>query len=308
MDKCKVLVLLSSYNGERFIKEQIDSILNQVGVNISLLVRDDGSSDRTLELLKQYECLDNVYIIKGRNVGCANSFLELMKVAFNQMDKYDYFAFCDQDDYWMSEKIKRASSKLETMDKQIPCLYFSNLYVVDASLNNPHLLFNNMDVTLSKDHSLIESFCTGCTMVFNKVALELYLNTPIGNLRIHDKRLYHMCLFLGQVYYDDEAFIKYRQHENNVIGANSFRYQRYKSKLKSIKQLHKQHIREEEAKELLYSFGQLLTKKDMESISIVAYYRSNWKYRYKLLFNPEYRLKRKEDNFWSKIRILIGHI
>ena len=308
MDNELISVIVPVYNSEKTIERCIKSVLAQTYCNWELILVDDGSIDKTREVLKQYELHAHVIIMKDKNIGCAKSFLELMKAAYNMKDQFDYFSFCDQDDFWMPEKLFKASHILNEMDNSIPCLYFSNLYVVDANLNNPRLLFNNKDVSISKRHALIESFCTGCTMVFNKKALDLYLNTPIRQLRIHDKRLFHMCLFLGKIYYDEDAYIKYRQHANNVIGANAFFSQRIRSKIKSLKQLPNQHVREEEAKELIYSFNNMLSEQDKEIILEVANYRTKWYYRYNLLFNKEYKMTKKVDNFWSKIRILIGHI
>lgn len=304
----KVIILLSAYNGSKYIEEQIDSLINQENVDVQIFIRDDGSTDNTLSILEKYKSNDYVTIIKGRNIGCANSFLELMKAAYSTNKSYDYVAFCDQDDYWMPGKLSKAVSSLMCMDNNIPCLYFSNLYVVDSHLNNPSLLFSKDEVNLSKRHSLIESFCTGCTMVFNKKALELYLKTPIRNLRIHDKRMFHMCLFLGQIHYDCDAFIKYRQHGNNVIGADTYFIQRLRNRMKSIRSLHTQHVREEDAKEILYSFENLLASEDINIIKEVAFYRNNFLNRIKLLFNKDYKIANFVDNFWSKIRVLIGHL
>ena len=91
----KVQVLLSTYNGEKYIKEQIESILNQEGVEVSLLIRDDGSSDRTIEIVKKIsEQNNNIILFKGQNMGPARSFMDLVK----KSDEVDYYAFADQDD------------------------------------------------------------------------------------------------------------------------------------------------------------------------------------------------------------------
>lgn len=304
----KILVLLSTYNGEKYLREQIDSLLQQEDVSVDIVIRDDGSRDNTLDVINSYYSTPSIKLIKGENIGCAHSFLELMKYGQKKELEYDYFAFCDQDDYWMPRKLISAVDALNSLDLTKPCLYFSNLYVVDSNLNNARLLFSKEQINLSKKHSLIESFCTGCTMVFNARALDLYLSTPIGDLRIHDKRLFHMCLFLGEIYYDHRAFIKYRQHSNNVIGANTFLIQRLKNKWVSIKSLSNQHVREDDAKELLYSFNDLLSPKDREIVKIMANYRNVFSYRMQLLFDKEYHVKNREDNLWSKIRIIIGHI
>lgn len=102
MESQKVQVLMSTYNGERFLQEQIESILNQSWKNLDILIRDDGSRDQTREILKDYsEKYSNVYIFLEENCGVARSFFELLKKS-----DADYVAFCDQDDIWMEQKIE----------------------------------------------------------------------------------------------------------------------------------------------------------------------------------------------------------
>lgn len=95
----KVIVLMSTYNGEKYLKEQIDSILNQVKVEVFLMIRDDGSSDNTIAILKEYERQNrNIKIIKGKNIGVGNSFMQLL---YNSAEA-EYYAFADQDDVWVA--------------------------------------------------------------------------------------------------------------------------------------------------------------------------------------------------------------
>ena len=102
MDKPKVLVLMSTYNGAIFLKEQLDSILNQEDVNVELLIRDDGSTDSTKFILKEYENYPNCTIVYGNNIGASNSFLWLLE----NCGKSDYYSFSDQDDIWINERRK----------------------------------------------------------------------------------------------------------------------------------------------------------------------------------------------------------
>ena len=105
MEDKKVTILMSTYNGEKYLEEQIDSLLNQTYKNISILIRDDGSKDNTVHIIKEKKkSNDNITLIEGKNVGFIKSFLELINLA----EKSDYYAYCDQDDVWMEEKIQRA--------------------------------------------------------------------------------------------------------------------------------------------------------------------------------------------------------
>ena len=111
----KVMVLLSSYNGEKYIREQLDSILTQQGVEVTLLVRDDGSRDATPRILREYaERCKNVIVLPEENVGCVSSFRKLLTEAYNYIDRVDYFAFADQDDVWLPEKLKSGADRKST--------------------------------------------------------------------------------------------------------------------------------------------------------------------------------------------------
>lgn len=308
----KVIVLLSSYNGEKYIEEQVSTVLNQEDVIVKLLIRDDGSRDSTIDIIKKL-CLtnNNIELIEGINVGCAQSFLLLMKEALKREKEYDYISFCDQDDFWMKDKLKCAMEKLSLHNDERPFLYFSNLYIVDKELHNKRRMYDSIDCYLNKSHLLVENFATGCTMVFNKAALKSFLKYPIENLRVHDIRLFHMCLFIGDYYYDDTPHILYRQHSDNVIGANYYKKQRLKSKLRSLGTFWKQHVREEEAKELLRSYGEKISQEDKRLVEIVAFYRECLKYRLILFFAPgdyKFRLRRFSDNFWFRVRIILGAV
>lgn len=132
-----VLVLLSSYNGEKYIEQQLQSIETQTYKNKFCIVRDDGSADSPYEIVKAFcNCHDNFRCFKGENVGVVGSFNELMKQP--EVDQYKYISFSDQDDIWLPQKIDMAVAKLETIDKETsetyPAMYCSNLQSVDADL------------------------------------------------------------------------------------------------------------------------------------------------------------------------------
>ena len=122
-----VCVLLSTYNGEKYLKEQLDSVLNQKDITLNFLVRDDGSTDSTIDILKQYEKEGKIKLIVGKNIGYKKSFYELAKLA----PLSDYYAFCDQDDVWDDDKLITAVNMLERENNSIPLLYFSALRVVN---------------------------------------------------------------------------------------------------------------------------------------------------------------------------------
>lgn len=303
----RVLVLMSTYNGENYLVEQIESILSQKDINVHLLVRDDGSKDKTLNILKDCETDERVDLIKGKNWGCANSFKFLLLEAYKLRFDYDYFAFADQDDVWFPDKLHAATLKLSAYSEDKPVMYCSNLLVVDKKLNKRGL-FHPEIVQLSVANSLIESIATGCTMVFNRKVIELFHDYTPQTIRLHDLWIYHMCMLLGEVCYDAEPHIYYRLHGNNVVGVKKSKLERLMSKWHSLKCFWKQHNREIEAREILRTYDKLLGDKKI-IVKLLAMYNTNIYTRLKFFFlsnKYDFKMNNSEDNFWFRIRILLG--
>lgn len=209
----KVQVLMSTYNGQTYLKKQIESILEQTYPNIELLVRDDGSSDHTIDILRDYEeRYENIKVIYGKNIGVNGSFFYLLA-----QSNSDYLAFSDQDDIWLPEKIQNAVEKLDYYT--VPALYAGNKILIDQ--NDSIIKENNKkEKKPSFSNALIENICTGCTIVMNKkLADNLKIHIPKQAI-LHDWWCYLVASYLGIVVYDEQAYILYRQHGNNIIGQN----------------------------------------------------------------------------------------
>ena len=158
----KVAVLMSTYNGEKYLDEQIESLITQVGVDVKILIRDDGSSDNTIHLLKKWEKKGVLEWYSGENIKPALSFMELVK----RVPKADYYAFCDQDDVWDNDKLKIASEMIGKYGETKPTLYFSNTRLVNSDLTPiKTTTTHNPKITLGS--ALIINPATGCTVVFN---------------------------------------------------------------------------------------------------------------------------------------------
>ena len=214
-----VLVLMSTYNGERFLKEQIDSILSQEGVDVRLLVRDDGSTDRTWEILKEYASgYRNIVITMGENVGFVKSFSALVRMALDQIggEREMFYAFADQDDIWMPKKLSTACSVLSSKDASKPHLFTSNSMQINAEGKELELFHKGPEPKFRKGNVLVFGTEQGCSMVFNRKAMELYAECE-PQLTWHDRWLYHICYFLGSVTYDHQPLFYYRRHENNAL-------------------------------------------------------------------------------------------
>lgn len=212
----KVLVLLSSYNGERYIREQIESILSQIGVDVLLLIRDDGSVDRTCDVLDYYVRFKNVEIQKGENLGFVKSFSKLVEMAQKYYERVDYYAFSDQDDVWFPKKLLIGCEMLASKNQNIPLLFSSNSTLVDEKMNSLGD-FHQKKPIRTIENVMIYPTEQGCSMLFNKKAVELY-NLHQPSISYHDRWMCLICNFMGEMVYCQDSLLYYRIHSGNVIG------------------------------------------------------------------------------------------
>ena len=216
-----VTVLMSTYNGDRFLREQLDSIFSQEKVHVRLIVRDDGSSDRTLDILREYQAAhsDMLIISDGNNMRACASFLYLIRTYTDD----NYFALADQDDIWDADKLFigiKAIQKLEDDDENIPLLYYSNLRIVDEDNIFARISHAVPHVAKNKYAALIENLATGCTVVYNRNLANLAKSAQPEQYSMHDVWLYRVAKIFGEAIYDFEPHINYRQHAENVVGTS----------------------------------------------------------------------------------------
>lgn len=226
----KVLVYISTYNGEKYLKEQIDSILNQSQCEVYIYIRDDGSKDKTKDIIIDYcNKYQNISYSFGENIGYAKSFWKI----FEFENTFDFYAFCDQDDIWMPNKLSKAIDFLKVNPK-IPSLYTSNVIGYNA-LENKYSK-NLFHCNCEKDfyESLQKSFLPGCTFVFNSYAFDI-AKKYTGFLESHDWAMYSIISAFGKVYYDDNSSIYYRLHQDNTIGMDD----KFKEFIKKVKRFFK---------------------------------------------------------------------
>ena len=227
--EAKVQILLSTYNGEKYLLEQLNSLLQQSYSNIHILIRDDGSSDNTVNILKNYQKIfpQKIKLVLEKNIGVVNSFFKLIEISENN---YDFYFFCDQDDFWEKDKIKEAVKKIkEIKEEKDKCIgYCSNLKIVDADLRFIRFAYSKA-LKPSLLNSFLENVITGCSYACNK---NLFLKIKesikvINNKKVlmHDYYFYILNCLYGELIYDEKSYILYRQHSNNVCGMkekNSF--------------------------------------------------------------------------------------
>lgn len=223
----KTAILLATYNGEKYISEQIDSILKQTDHDWMLYIHDDGSKDETVSILEKYakQYPEQICIVEGKSTGGAKqNFFYL----FSQVEAPHYMC-CDQDDVWLPEKIemtKKEMNCLEKEDESLPCLVFTELKVVDEDLNiisDKMSHYQGLDCkNLSLNRALIQNVVTGCTMMVNRTLREeLNRVTNYTDVLMHDWWAMLVAARFGKVSFLEDATILYRQHGNNGVGAQN---------------------------------------------------------------------------------------
>lgn len=206
-----VKVVTSVFNGEKYIQEQVDSVLSQTYPNIELYIRDNCSTDCTLEVLKKYTDCAQVHIIEGdKNLGCAGGSFELLRLCGNA----DYYAYFDCDDVWPENKVELAVEMLRGTDNQTPILYCSVHDVCDENLN---FIEESPKVKNSSfQSSLVDGYAWSSTFVFNAKAKEMLTQNMPKHALSHDNWTLMVCSGLGKVIYDPRSLMKYRRHGNNI--------------------------------------------------------------------------------------------
>lgn len=296
----KVQVLLSTYNGEKYLREQIDSILNQEYKEITLLIRDDGSTDSTLDILREYtDKYENISYYAGDNLGVQNSFFDLMKAADKNAD---YYAFSDQDDVWLPEKIKRAVETLEKEVPEKPLLYASKTKLVNEKLEIIPVKIRKYALTPDFGNALVENICTGCTEVFNKELLNLVDNKIPEFTVMHDWWLYLSAAAFGKVVYDTKAGILYRQHRDNEVGMRSDWLNEFHARMKNFRKSN--GALRKQAAEFRRIYG--TNYKNSQLTDWVADYKKNLSYRWKLVISSKVYRQGKLDDLIFRGLFLLG--
>ncbi len=208
-----VEVLLSTYNGERHLLQQLESVRAQEHPHVRLSVRDDGSSDGTVRLLEQLisaRSCDRLSV--GPNLGAARSFMTLLRAVSADAD---YAAFCDQDDVWLPGKLPAAVAALQEVDG--PGLYCCAVRLVNESLSEIKV-HRRCPRGPSFENALVENIATGCTIVLNRAAIDLLASPIPQKFVMHDAWCYLVVSGCGRVVYDPQPYVLYRLHGSNSVG------------------------------------------------------------------------------------------
>jgi glycosyltransferase involved in cell wall biosynthesis len=216
----KVAVLMGSYDGGEFLREQLDSIWENDHKDWTLWVSDDGSGDDTLSILEEYQRTwgrEKLRILKGPGKGFCKNFLSLTD---NPDIKADYYVWCDQDDLWMHDKIARALEFLEPLEDKAS-LYCGRTLYVDAKNNELGLSPLREKPPPTFANALVQSLAGANTMTFNDKARELIRKGNAFPPASHDWWAYQIVAGAGgAVAYDSKPTLRYRQHGKNLVGSN----------------------------------------------------------------------------------------
>lgn len=304
----EIAVLMSTYNGEKYLSEQLDSIFCQENVEVYLFIRDDGSTDNTINIIQSRpEYRERIILLKGVNVGSTLSFYEIIRFANKYERTFKYYAFADQDDVWLPNKLFTAIKKLQTYDDNVPNLYYSNLKVVDENLNYKYERFSKKYVTNTKKQIMAEICTLGCTCVFNKNALAHMCILNNDELEYHDNWILWVCSFLGNCFYDENSYILYRQHGNNTSGSvnKGVKYILFQiRRIMKIKEMTPCY--EQKAKKMLKYYKEQLSKTDLYSLNLLSNYKNSILLKIRLLFTRTIGSGHIIREIGRKIRILLN--
>lgn len=216
-----VAILLSAHNGERFLQEQLDSLERQTHSRWTLFWRDDGSSDAALAILQRFETLAGKgrshFVARSGKLGATHSYLTLLASAWQE--RFQYFAFADQDDVWFEDKIERGLAALARVPPDVPALYCGRQELVDEQLRylgkSPALVREAGFPT-----ALTQNIATGCTIILNRAAVEVALSVRAPENTLHDWWCYiAVAAAGGRIISDASTVLQYRQHDGNLIGS-----------------------------------------------------------------------------------------
>jgi glycosyltransferase involved in cell wall biosynthesis len=234
---------LATFNGQLYLPELLQSLASQTCRPSKVVLRDDGSSDDSVEIVKRWATAENIPLqtLLGERLGPAQSFLRALEAA----EATDIYLFADQDDVWLPMKIERALGHIHYGTSAPPTLYASRLAVVDEQLH--FIKFTQHPNELSFNSATCENVLTGCTMAFNSAFRSIILQKLPKQIAMHDWWLYLLATATATLLFDDTPTILYRQHSQNIVGIEStglFNFQERINRFRKNKSIRSNHLRE----------------------------------------------------------------
>lgn len=278
----KLAILVATYNGEKFIYEQLKSIFNAMEFldselySCDIIISDDNSSDNTIAEIHRFsELYNNTYILDNTKKGSAvKNFSYLIKNI--NVNNYDFFFFCDQDDFWKEDKLAIFLSEFDFQSEELPIAIHSDLSIVDSELrliDNSMFRYQYLNKSPSLYNLISQNSITGCVLAVNKSLLKLAKDSSIEHSIMHDWYLALIALGFGKLIFIDKPTILYRQHNNNEVGAKKFNVLSFISMPKMIVyQLRNSIVSIDKTKEqaslFLKDFGDILDEEKVNDIKM----------------------------------------
>lgn len=299
----KIVIMMSTYNGEKYIEKQLESIFGQkTDCDVNLYVRDDKSKDSTLDILSSWEDkIDIKYIKDDNNLGAARSFWKLLK----EVPEADYYAFSDQDDFWDADKLQKAVKAIGDTKEEV--LWCSNCRIINSEGNVMDEKKHKVKPNLFIPSQIVCGSMQGCAMVFNSSLRNRVLKINDKNILMHDIIIMLYALADGKVLYEECPCFSYRVHENNVVAKEG------KSFIKSVKSTIDRWFGKKNkyevsnlAKKIIMDKEIRLSKEDREYLYNVARCRKSLKSRIWIINNKNTDSTNKKAVRSFKIRVLLG--
>lgn len=308
MQNYKIGVLLSAYNGEKYIAQQIESIMKQKNSNhLTLLVRNDGSTDDTSKILKNLESkYDNLQVINGSNIGLIASFFELLKIGLNEYN-FDYYSFSDQDDYWLKDKLQTAVDCIERENNNIPILYGCRSIVADEKLNKTGFLTQAKECRITFYNTAIRNIVIGHNQVLNKKLAEVLVehHQDFNNIYSRDLWIENVAAVTGKIIFDNTPHTLYRMHSHNQLGYGKRKLDRVRGHLIRLKKKEPQKM----AKQLEYfvkCYKKYLSAKEKKKAKYFFNMQSGMLNRMKYMKRTKLYRQNKKETRSFKILYVIG--
>ena len=302
----KIAILMSTYNGHKYLNEQMESLANQtLKDSMTIYVRDDGSSDDTIEIIEKWSKRIDIVLYKGKNVGPAKSFWELF---MNPEIQADYYALCDQDDVWDEDKIQKGIFAIKKYENE-PMLWCTNCRLIDGmgEIIRKKMNIEKLDFTIASQ--LVCGTTQGCAMLFNDSLRRYIFGKSPKIFPMHDFVIITYAIAVGKVVYDEEPSFSYRVHGNNVVAKNE------KSVTKRIKCSMKIWFSNEHRGELS-RFSEVLLKDNekyidkttSDYIKNLVRSKKNIFLRFKIIFDPLTKTSNKAALLSFRKRCFLGII
>ena len=296
--KPTVSVLLSTYNGHRYIRTLVESVLAQENVDVRLVVRDDGSVDDTIEILRSYHD-PRIKITLGHNIKPAMSYLKLLR----ECDDTDYYAYCDQDDFWYPDKLRTAIDALRTIEE--PALFISTYDVCDEKLHTMFTRDMKYEEELRLQDVLLYRAPSACNMVFNHSLRKVMNCSNPSFVRMHD--YWTLIVTLAHEYMiitDSTPLMKYRQHMGECVGVTPTIQTRIKRLIYSFRKGNNERWRQ--TVEAYNAYKDQIPMEQREILEAVVQYRNSVGGRIKLIRDDRFRTSSKYINILFRMSVLMG--